>query len=426
MATHQGRVIRKASCTTTIHNTLLHSTDVYMHPQGKCYIFGLGTPGTSNWKSYALDSSALTTGMRQVPKLYAQYSFAEYDDDDDSCYEILTKLRNKTTDIFQRTRNPLVYNSLKDYALDFCILQHHGFEVSLYCGTEEYVTRPTSVSSTHVWNKPIYKTKTVNIKTHNTMCNSTKPSYAAILLSGASPQKVQFKYQEPSYLSIYPIKRNFIKYNIENVKLNSQFKAIKITQLPKPQRATNNTQAPLVLQAQMDIPPTTATEQGNEMEAVSTEAVTLLENRQTTETGPVTTPIQSNSFGLQPHVYKEMTERFNNLGTFTWSTSHAIGTIIKTFDLPLDALTVLANNPTTLPFTQYMFFKPNLTLRFQLNSTRFHAGKLVIGFRYYNKFSTSIAELQHAAQIVQLDYVSLFAASSNIADLKIPFQSHML
>nr|UNY47207.1 MAG: ORF1 [Picornaviridae sp.] len=193
--------------------------------------------------------------------------------------------------------------------------------------------------------------------------------------------------------------------------------------------ARNITQAkcvePIVVNSQMNSTPSTTVESGDAVEKASTINVTLVENRPTTEVQPIVDQRDVHSFGLKPAIFPQLTDRYNNLGTFEWTTSHPFGQIIKQILLPNDIFPVLNNNPTTLPFNQYMFVRPQITLRFQLNSTRFHQGKLVIGFRYYNRYSTGIATIVHASQIVQLDYASLIASSSNVVELKIPFQSHL-
>lgn len=175
--------------------------------------------------------------------------------------------------------------------------------------------------------------------------------------------------------------------------------------------------------------PTTSSEAGGAQEIEHTIGVDLVENRGKTLAKPADPlPLNVKLLGNQfePHIYPSLTSRWNNIGTLSWSTSDTQGSIIDSLDLPLGVYSSLSTNPTYLPFNQYLFFRPNLTLKYQLNSTRFHSGLLVIGIQYYTKVDNADEGLRtpiDQAQVWQLDSVTTFAANSNTIEIDVPFQS---
>jgi len=178
---------------------------------------------------------------------------------------------------------------------------------------------------------------------------------------------------------------------------------------------------------------TSATDSGEAGASTTTKStynVDLIENRgdQVAIPAPLPAPISSfESFSQPPEVFRNLTDRWNNLGTFQWSTGDQRGSILHVIDLPLDILPLLESNPTTLPMKQYTFYRPQATMRFQMTSTRFHSGGLVIGVQYYSGPSpaSGLRRISHANQIWQLDYATLRASSSNIVEIKIPFRSFL-
>lgn len=166
----------------------------------------------------------------------------------------------------------------------------------------------------------------------------------------------------------------------------------------------------------------------SQVQAESTN-VLLTENRGETLARPgpeIQESVSQISFSLPPGTFGQFTDRWNNLGTFTWGTGEQDSKIFKSYDLPRDLIPVLLKNPATLPLLQYNFWQPQITLRFQLNSTRFHQGMLIIGVKYYSAASASSNRIPTTAQeLWQLDYATLRANISNVAEIKIPFLSFL-
>jgi len=169
----------------------------------------------------------------------------------------------------------------------------------------------------------------------------------------------------------------------------------------------------------------------NEVDVHSSENVDLIENRGYTlaEPMPIDQPsVLVDPFTISPSEYSDLCDRFNNIGSFTWDISQEPQTIIDTLDLPIDVVRLLSKNPATLPLEQHCFWTPEFTLRYQLNSTKFHAGMLVVGVMYYAKTDSHTPGSRTPAsseKIWQLDYATLNAASSDVVELHIPFQSYL-
>lgn len=183
------------------------------------------------------------------------------------------------------------------------------------------------------------------------------------------------------------------------------------------------------LEPQDDTDPKTTSEAGPLQEEDKSNGVDLIENRGANLAHPMETiPLNVRLIGseLAPHIFPDLTSRWNNIGTFLWSTADTPGMIINTINLPIDVYAPLINNPTTLPFLQYTFFRPNLTLKLQLNATQFHSGLLVMGVQYYttaDSLGQGVRTPITAAQVYQLDYATAFAACVNEVEICIPFQS---
>lgn len=185
----------------------------------------------------------------------------------------------------------------------------------------------------------------------------------------------------------------------------------------------------LDLEPQGDLDPTTSSEAGPAQETEPTVGVDLIENRGKNIASPSNTlPLDLRVIGNQfePHIYESLTSRWNNIGTLSWSTGQAAGTIIDTLDLPSGVYNSLLTNPAYLPLNQYLYFRPNITLKYQLNATAFHSGLLVIGVQYYTKIDATDEGLRtpnDQSQVWQLDCATTFAANSNTIEVEVPFQS---
>nr|QKN88957.1 MAG: hypothetical protein [Picornavirales sp.] len=184
-------------------------------------------------------------------------------------------------------------------------------------------------------------------------------------------------------------------------------------------------------QGEDDLDPTTTSESGNTVNVDSTILTDLTDNRGSNSAQPTTvdsTPQVLEAFSQPPTEFPFLTSIWINLRTFLWTVAESSGSIIQEFNLPYDLLSVITNNPAFLPYYNFEYFRPQLTLEFQPNATRFHSGMLIIGIKYYSTTDGAHPGSRiptRSEQLFQLDYATIRASSSNPVILKIPFQSYM-
>lgn len=116
----------------------------------------------------------------------------------------------------------------------------------------------------------------------------------------------------------------------------------------------------------------------------------------------------------------EFVERYIKLPAVVWSADDVDGTILARFSLPRDALLANIFSPNMVPHAVYALARYGLRVQCQTNSTRFHAGTLVIGARY-NVSPALGNQIQHSDQIVPMNSVLCQAASSQTDTINIDF-----
>lgn len=140
---------------------------------------------------------------------------------------------------------------------------------------------------------------------------------------------------------------------------------------------------------------------------------------------PSNIPRPISSYGDVANAFPSLCERWTCFGIKSWSITDPQYRVLERIDVPIDPLLEMPGNPSLSQFKQYAFVRPNMTLKLQSNSSRFHQGKLIIGLRYGSIYDSSEEPLEfaHAAKLVQMHHVMLSASESNIAEIKIPYIS---
>lgn len=135
------------------------------------------------------------------------------------------------------------------------------------------------------------------------------------------------------------------------------------------------------------------------------------------------------SFGDEGACFPELTSRWNKIASFDWTTDDGSGVMKMTISLPIELMSILKNNPTMLPLTQYAYMIPQMSVRCFMNSSAgFHEGMLILGFRYYSEYDHDKCgpeAPQESHALLQLPHVLLNAATSNTGEIEIPFVSFM-
>jgi len=119
---------------------------------------------------------------------------------------------------------------------------------------------------------------------------------------------------------------------------------------------------------------------------------------------------------------KEMVGRWNLVESFVWSASDGDqALLLKHLIMP----NLLTTNTISIPFERFTFWRGSVKLRFQVNGTRFHAGRLVCYFvpLTYSETIDTWHEANKAAQ-TSVQHIFLDPSVSTIAELNIPFVNY--
>lgn len=119
----------------------------------------------------------------------------------------------------------------------------------------------------------------------------------------------------------------------------------------------------------------------------------------------------------------EIMQKFIPLFTTPWPTSSATGIILNNVSIP--DIIVLKNTLQKQILGLFAFFRGSLVLRFQLNSTPFHQGRVIIFFDPFNQmnndYSNNTQKFANIYSATGMPNVVLDASQSSIAELEIPF-----
>lgn len=100
-----------------------------------------------------------------------------------------------------------------------------------------------------------------------------------------------------------------------------------------------------------------------------------------------------------------------------WTTSQARGTLLKQWELPGDTLLGPHYNQTAT----FVFWRGHPTVRFQINGTKFHNGRLIAAFIPAFQFTLYDDKLYDLDTLLSLPHVILDAGFSNSGVINLPF-----
>nr|QKN89030.1 MAG: polyprotein [Riboviria sp.] len=152
------------------------------------------------------------------------------------------------------------------------------------------------------------------------------------------------------------------------------------------------------------------------------ENTTFTDQRSTVmDDGYVTSQIEPNMKGLsmqedQWHV-REIMKKPIPFYNGDWTTSQNQGTILKQWDLPGDTLL----GPHYNQAATFVYWRGHPTIRFQINGTKFHSGRLIAAFIPAFQFSQYDDKLYNLDTLLSLPHVILDAGFSNSGVINLPF-----
>lgn len=109
------------------------------------------------------------------------------------------------------------------------------------------------------------------------------------------------------------------------------------------------------------------------------------------------------------------------LATAAWASTSPINTSLLAMEVP----DILGAFPTIhLQLLQlYSFYKLTLRIRVVVNTTRFHAGKLIVFYDPFNTFGTGVDRQADIIAATGYPHVKLDAANSNSVEIDVPFEN---
>jgi len=115
----------------------------------------------------------------------------------------------------------------------------------------------------------------------------------------------------------------------------------------------------------------------------------------------------------------DMAVRFNYVVTAAWNTGMTVNTVVYSALVPT---TILNTATIQVPFNRFVYWRGNVRLRFQINATRFHQGRLIAYFVPLTPLATvqTWHQLNQPAQ-TSVQHVFLDPSVNTIAELFIPF-----
>jgi hypothetical protein len=121
---------------------------------------------------------------------------------------------------------------------------------------------------------------------------------------------------------------------------------------------------------------------------------------------------------------KDTSDRWNRVGSIDWHEEYSNGFLLAEYALPID---LLKNDIMKAPFQNFNYWRGDFVLRFQLNGTPMHAGRLA--FFFLPGINKTEFNLFHAGKtnfITQLNHVMISASTSTVVELKVPFIHQLL
>ena len=116
-----------------------------------------------------------------------------------------------------------------------------------------------------------------------------------------------------------------------------------------------------------------------------------------------------------------LAERPTYIGTVPWTTSMVDGTLIEQISAPAELLS--ASSINHIPFKIFQYWRGTAIVTAQVNGTRYHSGKLMIGWvPVLTKATTTNWQAKYRASLSTLNHIRLDPSISSQKELRIPFQ----
>lgn len=127
------------------------------------------------------------------------------------------------------------------------------------------------------------------------------------------------------------------------------------------------------------------------------------------------------SSSQQEQVYSTLSDRWIRLTNVKWSSGSEVGAKLASIKIPYSIIREYTMSQNAALFLQHRFYRSNVVLKFECNSTRFQVGMLVASVLYHEPGSRSYNQDNYASALQRLN-VKIIAGAPYAGELRIPYQ----
>jgi hypothetical protein len=119
--------------------------------------------------------------------------------------------------------------------------------------------------------------------------------------------------------------------------------------------------------------------------------------------------------------FRGLAERFQLIRAFSWSDFPTPGTVIQSFDLPLEGLVASSNQRA---FDAFLFYHGTMKVKLQVNSNMFQQGKLCMSFWPLATVAEATVLASNRVNLSISNHVDVMAGSTREVELMIPYRHY--
>lgn len=176
-----------------------------------------------------------------------------------------------------------------------------------------------------------------------------------------------------------------------------------------------------------------STEEGSQQSSTEVIQRTIMEEQRVVVrddshiSSPIMNLFKNRQFVMNEKQYgvMEMLKTPQLISTGNWLEADTPGSTLNSFNVP-GVLSLVPNFHKSV-LEIYAYFKPTLVFRFQINSTKFHQGRLICWYDPFQQYATTMdttnsSKFINRYSMTMQPHVQLDCSINNIGELEIPFE----
>lgn len=123
----------------------------------------------------------------------------------------------------------------------------------------------------------------------------------------------------------------------------------------------------------------------------------------------------------------ELVNRWFRVGTYSWTTGDQRNATLRSINLPRDAIfggTNTCNQPNTIPFRIYRYWRGKMTVKVHINCNKFQIGQLQCSWYYQPKADGAFSSRNNVYTRSGAHHCIISAAPNNEVELDIPYKAY--